>query len=124
MAEEAKVENTNISEEFEELAEKQTVGLSDESIREITDAINDDNQEDPVDVVNELSVSDTVDLLHKLPADDRQALVDNDEIEIDPVVFSYLDEDVQRTTLSKMSAKQVADTWSTPPGRESRSGRS
>lgn len=113
MAEEAKVENkNNISEEFEELADKQTVGLSDESIREITEAINDDNQEDPVDAVNELSVSDTVDLLHKLPADDRQTLVDSEEIEIDPVVFSYLDEDVQRTTLSKMSAKQVADILS------------
>ena len=113
MAEEAKIEDVeNISSEFEEIADKQTVGLSDESIREITDAINNNDPNDHIEAVNDLSVSDTVDLLHKLPSDDRQALVDNDEIDIDPVVFSYLDEDVQRATLSKMSAKQVADILS------------
>ncbi len=113
MAEKAKIEDVdNISEEFEEIADKQSIGLSDESIREITDAINDDTLEDPFEAINELSVSDTVDLLHKLPSDDRQALLDNKKVEIDPVVFSYLDEDVQRSMLSKMSAKQVADILS------------
>ncbi len=104
--------NDVLKTEFEETAEKQSVGLSDESIREITDAIHDDAQDDPVETINDLSVSDTVDLLHKLPADDRQALVDNEAIDINPTVFSYLDEDVQRTTLSKMTAKQVANILS------------
>ena len=104
--------NDALKNDFEETVDVQSVGLSDESIREITDALNNDDPQDHIEAINDLSVSDTVDLLHKLPSDDRQSLVDNDEIDIDPLVFSYLDEDVQRATLSKMSAQQVADILS------------
>ncbi len=101
-----------LQDDFEETADIKSIGLSDESFREITDALHNDDSNNHIEVINDLSIPDTVDLLQKLPTEDRQAIVDNDSIEIDPIVFSYLDEDVQRATLSKMSAKQVADILS------------
>lgn len=97
----------DIQEEFEETVESSSVGLSDETIREITNAIRDEDQ-DPLELVHELSIADTAELLQKIHYDDRETLLDNKEIEIDPLVFSYMDSDLRKSTLSMMSAKQVA----------------
>ncbi|MEM6811506.1 MAG: magnesium transporter [Pseudomonadota bacterium] len=105
-------EGETLSEEFEQLAENQTVGLSDESIREITESIRNDDPTDHVEAINELSVSETVDLLQKIPADDRQILIDNQKVDIDPQVFSHLDDDIKKATLSQMTSYQVANILS------------
>jgi len=110
-AEQDALANT-LQNDFEEQTEKQTLGLSDESIRDITDAFHDDEADDPIAEVNDLSVSETVDLLQKIPADDRKIIVENTDVEIDPQVFSYLDDDLKRSTLGQMSAQQVADILS------------
>ena len=97
----------DIAEEFEETVESSSVGLSDETIREITNAIRDDEQ-DHLELVNDLSIADTAELLQKIHYDDRETLLESKEIEIDPLVFSYMDSDLRKSTLSMMSAKQVA----------------
>ncbi len=102
----------NIAAEFEEIAEAPQVGLSDNIIREIEDAIDSDVKDEHVPLVNDLSVPDTAELLQKISKDDRQVLIDNKKTIIDPLVFSYLDDDVKRSTLSQMTAKQVADILS------------
>lgn len=116
-----KVENTEETEEnapllaeaFEETVEENpSVGLSDDTIREIEEAIDDGEDNSHVELVNDLSIPDTAELLQKISKDDRQALIDNENTIIDPHVFSYLDDDVQRSTLSQMTAKQVADILS------------
>jgi magnesium transporter len=97
-----------LSQEFEETVEASKVGLSDDSIREIEDAIDSNVQDEHVDLVNDLNIPDTAELLQKLSKDDRQALIDNKETIIDPQVFSYLDDNLTRSILSQMTAKQVA----------------
>lgn len=97
----------DITEEFEEIVESSSVGLSDETIREITNAIHDEEQ-NHLELVNDLSIADTAELLQKIPYDDREILLESKEIEIDPLVFSYMDADLRKSTLSMMSAKQVA----------------
>ena len=102
-----------LEEEFEEAVEEpSTVGLSDDTIREIETAIDSDVKDEHVPLVNDLSVPDTPELLQKISKEDRQVLIDNKKTIIEPEVFSYLDDDVKRSTLSQMSAKQVADILS------------
>jgi magnesium transporter len=103
------VKAQDLTDEFEETVEPTAVGLSDDTIREIKDAISNDDHETHVELVNDLSVADTAELLQKISKDDRQVLIDNKKTIIDPLVFSYLDDDVKRSILSQMSARQVAD---------------
>lgn len=102
-------EVAELKEDFEENADAQSVGLSDDSIKEIVDALRDDDQDTPVDVVNDLGVADTADLLQKIPEDERKELIENKDVDIDPLVFSYMDPDLRKQTLSEMSAAQVAE---------------
>jgi len=103
----------DVSEAFEETADENLgVGLSDDTIREIEDAIDDGKADSHVELVNDLSIPDTAELLQKISKDDRQVLIDNENTIIDPHVFSYLDDDVKRSTLSQMTAQQVADILS------------
>jgi magnesium transporter len=101
-----------LRDDFEEQADKQSVSLSDDSIREITEALRNENVPDPVALINDLSIAHTVDLLHKIHPEDRQVLIENQKITIDPLVFAYLDDDLKRETLSLMTARQVADVLS------------
>ena len=99
----------DLSSAFEEIAEETpVVGLSDDAIREITDALHDDDATNHIDLVNDLSIADTAELLQKISQEDRRALLENKKIKLDPQVFSYLDEDLCRESLSILSAKQVA----------------
>ncbi len=83
-------------------------GLSDDSIREITDALHDADNDNHLALINELSHADTADLLQKISQEDREDLLENLPIEIDPQTFSYMDSDLCKSTLSAMSASQVA----------------
>jgi magnesium transporter len=98
----------DLTEEFEETVEPSQVGLSDDIIGEIEDAIDSDVADEHVVLVNDLNIPDVAELLQKISKDDRQALIDNKKTIIDPQVFSYLDDDLKRSLLSQMTAKQVA----------------
>lgn len=98
----------DVVEAFEETVEDKSVGLSDGAIREITDALHDNEAESHIELVKELSIPDTAELLQKIPEDDRQVLLEDKKTEIDPLVFSYMDADLRKSTLSVMTAKQVA----------------
>lgn len=98
----------SLNQGFEEAADNAGVGLSDDSIREIVEALHDDEKEAPIELINDLGVADTADLLQKIPQEDRKELLDHKDVEINPLVFSYLDADLRKQTLSAMSAAQVA----------------
>ncbi len=112
MAEEDKVDDAsspNLAEEFDEIAETPNqVGLSDDSIREITDALHEPENDNHVALIEELSNADTADLLQKISEDDRKELLEKNDTEIDPQTFAYMDSDLCKSTLSAMSASQVA----------------
>lgn len=109
MAVEIKSNDTpDIAEAFEENADTTYVGLRDEDIREILDALRDDTEDSHVSLVNELSTVDIAELLQKISQEDRKALLENKKVQISPEVFSYIDSDLRKSTLSVMSARQVA----------------
>lgn len=94
---------------FEEAVEDlSTVGLGDDAIREILDALHEDGNDDYLKLIDTLNFADVADLLHKINAEDRRALFESKRLKLDPKVFSYLDEELCKSTLSLMSAKRVA----------------
>lgn len=89
-------------------AEDVSFHLSDEQIREITDAL---HAEDPGRVqasLDELTPADTGDLLAKISDEDRDALLGMHGDALDPVVFTEMDTELSRKTLEGMGAEQVA----------------
>lgn len=84
------------------------VSLSDEAIKNITDALHDGVEDSHLELVNALNIPDTAELLQKISAEDRQALLENEKIKLDPQVFSYIDDELRKTTLPLMSPYQVA----------------
>lgn len=88
--------------------ETPVVGLSDDAISEILDALRDENRDDHHALVNDLSLADTAELLQKIPPEDRAALLASERIKIDPQIFSYLDDELEKSILSVMSAREVA----------------
>lgn len=101
---------TTLAEEFEEIVEIQDtqIGLSDETIREITDALNEPDNDDHIALIDDLTKADTADLLQKISDDDRRKLLEEREADIDPLTFSYMAPDLRKQTLEDMSATQVA----------------
>ena len=85
------------------------VGLSDDTIREITDSLHEPENDNHIAIIEELSDADTADLLQKISGDDRQKLLEENADEIDPLTFSYMDPALRKTTLETMSATQVAE---------------
>ena len=104
----AEESDADVVKNIEEEADNNAVGLSDADIREIVDALRDEEQKTPVELINELGLADTADLLQKIPQDDREELLQNKDVDIDPQVFAYLDAELRKTTLSSMTAPQVA----------------
>lgn len=98
----------NLTEEFEETVEPSSVGLSDESIREITDALYDEEDSTHIALLDDLSLADMAEFLQKISKDDRKKLLEENKFALDPQVFSYLDYDFSRALVSQMTAKQVA----------------
>ncbi len=84
------------------------IGLSDDAIREILDALHDKNRSDHLTLINELSVADTTDLLHKISQEDRAALIENKKVKLNPQIFTDIDDELSRSLLSLMPAKRVA----------------
>lgn len=98
------------TEEF--IEESTSSGLSDESIKEILDALHDAEENNHLLLVNGLNIPDTAELLQKISSEDRKELLENKRVMIDPRVFSYLDANLRKSTLSVMEPKQVASILS------------
>lgn len=106
------IDAPTIAEDFEETAESQEtqqVGISDDVIREITDALNDADNDNHVAIIDDLSHADTADLLQKISEDDRRKLLEQNVTEIDPITFSYMNADLSKEALSAMEPTQVAE---------------
>ena len=105
----AENQQENLKNNFEEtLEETPVVGLSDEAISQILDALHDKEDTSHLQLINELSIADTAEFLQKINEDDRRALLENKKVKLDPLIFSYLDDELCKATLLVMSAKQVA----------------
>ncbi len=88
--------------------EEISFSLSDEEIREITNAVHAQDADTVHEALRELSAPDTADLIAKVNDEDREELLSMFGGEIDPVVYTEMDTELIRTTLSAMPAAQVA----------------
>lgn len=82
--------------------------LSDEQIREITEAVRAQDSDTVHGFLHDLSVADTGDLIAKISDEDRQELLSMYGNLLDPHVFTELDPELCRTSLSSMPPEQVA----------------
>ncbi len=94
-----------VAEVFEDAS---TVGLSDDAISKIVEALHDGDSTTHLELINELSVPDTADLIHKINDEDRKHLLIDRKVKLDPEVYPYLDPAVGKAALSDMSASRVA----------------
>lgn len=109
MSESAPQNIDKLTEEFiEEATSSGPTGLGDDAIKEIVDALHDDEENSHLLLVNNLNIPDTAELLSKIPGEDRKALIKNRRVKIDPQAYSYLDDDLKKSTLSLLSASRVA----------------
>lgn len=103
------LDDQNLKKDFQETSESNNqVGLSDEIIREITESLRDDTTDDHVALIDDLSNADTADLLQKISDEDRKVLLEDEKTAIDPLIFSHMDPDLRKATLSEMPASEVA----------------
>ncbi len=89
-------------------AAAESIGLSDARIADIIAALHEGYAQDLSGLIASLSTSETVDLIQKIGTDDRKVLLDEFTDFFDPDVFSELDPDLRRDTLSEMEAHKVA----------------
>lgn len=98
-----------LADTFEEIQEDVGImGMSDNDITEITDAIRDEQTDTVTELVTELSVQDTAELLQKVNEEERKSLFENYGDDFDPQIFSYLDSGLRKTLLTDMTAARVA----------------
>lgn len=88
--------------------EASAVGLSDTGIAGLISALHEENTDWVSSYLHELSEADIAELLSKIGEDDRRALLENYGDSIDPYVFTEMDGELRRRTLSAMPATKVA----------------
>ena len=103
----------DLNQEFEETISANQAGLSDNTIRGITDALHDGDKHTQIPLIKELSHADTADLLQKIPEEDRKTLIEQNWNDLDLESFPYLDPDLRKNMLSDMPAVKVAEIIST-----------
>jgi magnesium transporter len=84
------------------------VGLSDESISEIQDALESGHHEAVIEAVTDLGAADAAELLSKVNDETRDLIVSEHIAAFDAYTFVEIDPDLRRTILSQLSADQVA----------------
>lgn len=90
------------------LEESSAVGLSDENIVEIQDALNSGYEEALVESLSELGPADTAELISKIKDEEREQLLKEHGVALDPYSFVELDPEMRRIALENMDASQVA----------------
>ncbi|MBX2834920.1 MAG: magnesium transporter [Micavibrio sp.] len=83
--------------------------LSDEEIREISDAVHAQDSDTVHAVLDELNPADTAELISKVTPNDRDELIAMYGDALSAEVFTELDPELAKSCLSTMPAKQVAD---------------
>lgn len=96
-----------ITADMQDAAENKSVGLSDERIADIVNALHDDINI-AADIKN-LNTSDCVDLIHKISPEDRQKLFALYHKEIDPYIMVLIDPELRQSALNVMPAFRVAE---------------
>ncbi len=82
--------------------------LSDRKIAEILDAVHAQDSDTVHAILRDLNPVDIAELIAKAPDEDRRELLAMAGEDMDPVVFSEMDYELRRNTLSLLSAGQVA----------------
>ncbi len=82
--------------------------LPDEDIREIVDAVRSQDSDTVHSALEELSNADTAELLSKIKEGDRNELLNMYSTSIDPEIFTEIDQELSRASLSAMPASKVA----------------
>lgn len=89
-------------------AEDLTLHLSDEEIRAIVDAVRAQDSDTVTAILQDLSPADSAELLAKIADDDRRELLSMYSDVLDPEIFTEMDPELSRLSLSSMPAVQVA----------------
>lgn len=109
------MENTATPETIENAADPQaireevTFHLSDDDIRGIVDALHQQDADTVNAALTDLSTADTAELLSKIKSEDREELLNMYQEHIDPLIFTDMDAELSRTSLSAMPPAQVAE---------------
>lgn len=82
--------------------------LPDEDIRDIVEAVRSQDSDVVHAALEDLSNADTAELLSKVKDDDRDELLSMYGHALDPEIFTEMDQELSRITLSSMPAAQVA----------------
>ena len=82
--------------------------LPDEDIRGIIDAVRSQDSDTVYATLDDLSIADTAELLSKIKDDDRQELLSMYGEALDPAIFTEMDQELSRISLSSMSPSTVA----------------
>lgn len=83
--------------------------LSDEEIRDITEAVHAQDADTVHAILGELAPVDIAELLAKVSDEDRRELILMYGETLNPLVFAEMESDLRRNTLSTLSADQVAN---------------
>lgn len=99
-----------VSEEELEAEDEGTalLGLQDEDIARILEALDEEDKEKLRFLFEELGTYDKADLLEKVNADSRKRLLEFGVDLFEPEVFTYLQEEVRRQVLEEMEPSQIA----------------
>ncbi|MFP4313587.1 MAG: magnesium transporter [Alphaproteobacteria bacterium] len=99
-----------ITEDFrsETEIEENPFRLSDEEIKEVTEAIRAQDADTVHAVIEELNPADTAELIEKFAEEDRRELLDMYSDQLSPATFSELDPELRRQALMNMQAADVA----------------
>ncbi len=84
------------------------VGLSDDTIHEIEDALRSGYADAVIHTVSELSAADSAELLAKVNDDDRERLLKKHGAAFDPDVFAELAPELRKQYIATVPSKQVA----------------
>lgn len=93
-------------EAFEEASA--SVGISDEQIVEIVDALEEKDSEVVAQKLEDLSAADTADLLEKVSSEERHTLVQHFGDQFDETVFIEMEADVRKELLESLPSAKVA----------------
>jgi len=87
---------------------EQSVGISDEQISDIEEALHVGYEDALIDNIYQLSPADGAELIAKVSEEDRDLLLKEHAHAFPPVFFSHLDKDLRKVALSNMDAENVA----------------
>lgn len=101
------LEEETSKEAFDEVSA--SVGISDEKIEEIVDALEENDSGTVVAQLEELSAADSADLLEKISSDERHTLIQHYGDQFDETVFIEMEADVRKELLESLPSAKVAE---------------